>query len=81
VSTLARSYRLHAENFDFWVDVRFTTIDATWVAVAELCGELVPGAGATPEDALRDAISSLGPYAVDDFVASAREQHAVVQSP
>jgi hypothetical protein len=53
--------RLTHPDLDSWIDVRLRAFDGRWLAVADLADTPDIGVGETAEEALRDALASLGP--------------------
>lgn len=61
---------LSAPNLDFWVEVCMVGHDGRWIAVAAIAGEPELGWGTSARAALRMALSSLGPAAVQALTST-----------
>lgn len=69
----ARTVRLFAQPYDFWVDVHLLTIDRRCLAFADLAGEPSIGPGSTICQAVRASLAPLGVEAAEAFAASVPE--------
>lgn len=66
----SKHQRLSATRFGFWVDVTVLSHEHRWLAVAKIAGDLEIGVGHTRKDAIRQALTSLGPEATDFLLGS-----------
>lgn len=64
-------FRLTHPDLDFWVDVRLREFEGRWLAVADLAGQPDVGTSEDPQEALRDALASLGTRLADELAESA----------
>ena len=63
--------RLTHSELDFWIDVRLREWDGKWLAVADLADEPDIGTSQDPREAVREALTALGPRLASELAADA----------
>ena len=63
--------RLASPQLGFWVDVQLVTHEDRWLAVALVSGDPEIGLGNSPQEAIRDSLSTLGRAAASLLAATA----------